>query len=431
MTGKVAWKEGLALLPQHFQRAEETWREDLHSHFGHPPSRGFGFSRLNLDQTQLASAGLFRIETCAGMFPGGHRFDSEHGQTLALHRQVPNGLGMEIQRITVYLAMKAPSDGAANLGPEAAFGEYGTQLPDATTGRSRREVVLCSPNLSVRFSTDANDGFLLLPVCSLLRGDQGQATVAADFLPTLLDVNAWEPLSLMVQKLSGIIQMRCRTLEQQNPAVDTQGMRQWLECLHLRAHQPLLDQAASTLETHPAELFKTLLSLSGGLVFTRAMSISSAAYKHSEMSACLLGLLNGLFSALAAEIRTDNLVKAMNREAPVLFSLQLPRENWKAGKKFFLAIRTSLTPDQLVVHFGQHAKAAARSKLQAIITSALPGVESRLSPPPAFFRATGQHCFELSPTGAMWQTVMDEGFLGVYTPANLDVTSIELLIEGG
>lgn len=431
MTGKVAWKEGLALLPQHFQRAEETWREDLHLHFGHPPSRGFGFSRLNLDQSQLASAGLFRIETCAGVFPGGHRFDSERGQTLALHRQVPNGLGMEIQRITVYLAMKAPSDGAANLGPEAAFGEYGAQLPDTTTGRSRREVVLCSPNLSVRFSTDANDGFLLLPICALLRGDQGQATIAADFLPTLLDINAWEPLSLLVQKLSGIIHMRCRTLEQQNPAVDTQGMRLWLECLHLRSHQPLLDQAASTLETHPESLFRTLLSLSGGLVFTRAMSISGTAYKHTDMSACILGLLNGLFAALAAEIRTDNLVKAMNREAPVLFSLQLPRETWKSGKKFFLAIRTSLSPEQLVVQFGQHAKAAPRSKLQAIITSALPGVESRLSPPPAFFRATGQHCFELSPTGAMWQTVADEGYLGVYTPPNLEVTSIELLIEGG
>lgn len=431
MTGKVAWKEGLALLPQHFQRAEETWREDLHNHFGHPPSRGFGFSRLRLDESPLSSAGVLSIATCAGVFPGGFRFDSEGGMRLALQRQTPTSLGTDLQRVKVYLAMKAPSDGAANLGPESAFGEYGAQLPDATTGRSRREVVLCAPNLSIRFDTEANDGFLLLPVCELVRGNQGQPVVSPDFLPTLLDINAWEPLGTLIQKLSSVIHMRCRTLEQQNPSVDVQGMRQWLECLHLRSHQPLLDQAVSTQEVHPESLFRTLLSLAGGLVFTRALSIPSTAYQHADMSSKLLGLINSLLGALAAEIRSDNLVKAMNREAPVLYSLQLPREAWKSGKRFYLALRTSLSPDQLVVQFGTHAKAAARSKLQAIITSALPGVESRLSPPPAFFRATGQHCFELTPSGAMWQGVMDEGFLGVYTPAHLDVTSIELLIEGG
>jgi hypothetical protein len=32
--------------------------------------------------------------------------------------------------------------------------------------------------------------------------------------------------------------------------------------------------------------------------------------------------------------------------------------------------------------------------------------------------------------GPLWQGVLDEGFLGVYTPPNLDISSIELLIEG-
>ena len=121
----------------------------------------------------------------------------------------------------------------------------------------------------------------------------------------------------------------------------------------------------------------------------------------------------------------------MNREAPVLFSLQLPPAAWKVGKRFYLAIRSGLAVEQLVQLFAQHAKTAPRSKLQAIIVSALPGLEARMSPAPAFFRATGQTCFELSVGGPLWQGVLQEGFLGVYTPPSLDITSIELLIEGG
>lgn len=431
MTGKVAWKEGLALLPQHFQRADEALREDLHRQFGQPPSRGFGFSKLRLDDAALPTGGLFGVLACAGVFPGGFRFDTEQGGSRMLQRQIPEGLGLDIPRLRVYLAMPAPTDGAANLGPHAAFGEFPVQLPDSATGRSRREVLLAYPNLTLRFSTEANDGFIILPICDLVRGRQGQAMVADDFAPTVLDIHVWPAIQERLGRLCDTIQLRVGELERQNPAVDAQGMRQWLECVHLRTQLTLLDGMKTTQEIHPFQLFQALLALAGGLVFTRAMETPPADYIHAEMSRCVLVLFQRLFQSLANEISTDNLVKLMTKEAPVLFSIQLPPENWKGGKRFYLAIRTGLQVDQLVTAFGHHAKVAPRTKLQAIITSALPGIDARMSPPPAFFRATGQICFEMSTNGPLWQSLLEEGFVGVYTPPNLDISAIELLIEGG
>jgi type VI secretion system protein ImpJ len=428
MTGKVAWKEGLALLPQHFQRADESAREDVHQHFGQPPARGFGFSRLQLDLSTLAS-GTVSVRAAAGVFPGGIRFDTASTSGSALSRILPQGT--DAPSVRVFLAMPTPSESGANLGPDAAFVEFARNLPDSATGRSRREVGLMAPNLSLRLSTEAVDGFLLLPVAEIVRGRQGQPVLADDFLPILLDINAWAPLAELVAKLADSVRVRSRELERQNPSVDVQGLRQWLECLHLRTHLPALERAVGSLQIHPAELHADLLRLVGGLVFTRGAEPLPSGYDHSDPSRSVLGPLHWLSRVLSSEIRTDNLVKAMNREAPVLFSLQLPSPTWQAGRKFFLAIRSGLSVEQLVKLFGQHAKTAPRTKLQAIIVSALPGLEARMVPAPAFFRATGQVCFELGTGGPLWQGLLEEGFLGVYTPPNLDISSIELLIEGG
>lgn len=428
MTGKVAWKEGLALLPQHFQRAEEAVREDLYQHPGQPPARGFGFSRLELDESALSSGSVVLLEA-AGIFPGGVRFDSATSCRTGLSRGLPTAT--DAPKVQVFLAMPTPSENGANLGPDAAFAEFPRSLPDSATGRSRREVGLCAPNLSIRFSSEPNDGFLLLPVAEIARGRQGQPTLADDFLPVLLDVNAWKPLSELVRHLADSVRERSRELERQNPSVDAQGLRQWLECLHLRTHLPSLERAAGSLQIHPSELHADLLRLAGGLVFTRGAEPIPSGYDHANPVRSILAPIHWLLRVLASEIRTDNLVKAMNREAPVLFSLQLPPASWKAGRRFYLAIRSNLAVEQLVQLFGQHAKTAPRTKLQAIIVSALPGLEARMAPPPAFFRATGQTCFELSAAGPLWQGLLEEGFLGVYTPANLDISSIELLIEGG
>ena len=430
MTGTVSWKEGLALLPQHFQRSDDAGRENLLHSPGQPSSRSHGFLRLSIDESALAN-GTFSVRDAAGFLPGGIRFDLAQSAGGGLSRQLPEGFGTGIPRLRVHLGIPSPTDSGANVGPQASFSEFQRSIPDSVGGRSRREVALLAPNLSLRFSGEPLDGMLLLPLADLVRGRQGQPTLADDFAPILLDVAAWRPLSDALSRLCASVRDRCLEVERQNPSVDVQGMRLWLEGLHLRTQLAGLERVASTAQIHPADLHAELLRTAGGLAFTRGLDPLPSGYDHSDPASSLLRPLAWIRQALSAGVRSDNQVVALNRESPVLHSIQLPTSGWKDGRRFWLAARSGLATEQLVQVFAQNVKIAPRSKLQAIIVSAVPGLEARMVQPPSFFRATGQTCFELTPSGTLWQSLQDEGFLGVYVPPGLDISAIELLVEGG
>ncbi len=431
MTGKVAWKEGLALLPQHFQQAEESARADVCQSFGKPPSRGFGFTRLQLDTTQLSTYNTVDVKSCAGFFQGGIRFDSQLGKPASLRREIHKELE-SFEPLTVFVAMRVPSRNTPNLGAESSpYEEYSEVLPDSVTGRSSRPVGLMSPALTIRLSSENNEGFLLLPVWELVRGRQGAPVAKEDFFPTVLDIHAASGLVQSLQSLSSQIRNRCAELERQNPPVDAVGLRLWLEVLHLRSNLPGVEFFLQTREIHPEQVFVHLLQLAGGLATTRGTEAPKAAYDHHAMSSSLGRLFTVLFQILASEIKTDNLVLAMTRPQPLLFVAKPTDQTWNKGTRFFLALRSSISAQQLVPLMAQKAKVSPMSRLQPIIMSALGGIEARLVPPPGFFRATGQICFELSASGPLWQTLVEEGVLGVYTPADLEITSIELLVEGG
>lgn len=430
MTGTVSWKEGLALSPQHLQRADASLREDLHQHCGHPPSRGFGLARLDLDESALAS-GTIVVRRAAGVFPGGIRFDTTLAPLPPLSRTLPTDWAAGDAKVRVSIALPTPSETDGNVGPGSTFVEFSRQLADTTHGGSRRDVDLLAPNLSLHLSTESSDGKILLPLFEIVRGRQGQPILAEDSLGILLDIGAWPPLVDRVSRLVELGRRRCQEMEGRNPAMDAHGLRQWMECLHLRTHLPALERAAGSSGTHPADLHADLLRLAGGISFTRGVGAPDPRYDHLDPKRSVIATLDWLFQTLSADTNSDHLVQAMNREAPMLFSLQLPQEAWRSGRRFHLAIRSKLALEQLAQLFGQHAKTAPRSKLQAIIMSALPGLDARIAPPPAFFRATGQICLEINAAGPLWQDILEEGFLGVYTPANLEISSIELLVEGG
>jgi type VI secretion system ImpJ/VasE family protein len=429
MTGNVSWKEGLALSPQHLQRLWASFREDLNQHPGHPPSRGFGLSQLDLDEVALET-GTIVVRQAAGVFPGGIRFDTAQVPLPRLSRTLPSDWAANEGKIGVSIALPTPSETTGNVGAGSTFVEFSRPLADTVQGKTRRDVDLLAPNLSLHLSTQSPDGYILLPLFEIERGRQGQPVVAEDSLPILLDIGAWPPLMERIAKLSELAGSRCQEMEDRNPAIDAQGLRRWLEHLHLRTHIPALERALKSPGTHPADLHADLLRLAGGISFTTGTRAPDSRYDHSNPKKSILALVEWLFHALSTQASSDHLVQAMNREAPMLFSLQLPRETWISGRKFHLAIRSKLALEQLAQLFAQHAKTAPRSRLQAIIMSALPGIEVRVSAPPAFFRATGQICFEINTENPLWQALLEEGFLGIYSPANLEISSIELLVEG-
>lgn len=430
MTPQTAWSEGLALLPQHFQNADQALRDALFEHQGAPGSRGFGFTRIDVDETLLESTRQIALNSYAGVLPGGIRFDSRVAGSPRLSREMPEGLGVEHESIRVFLAMPAPSLEGRNVGDGLSFVEKRISRADDTSSATPREIPVLLPNLSLRFSTEPMASMLALPVAEIVRDRQGRTCLARESLPLLLDIHASTFAQTLVATLSDLLRSRLGDLERQVPPLDPAGIRQWLETLHLRTHLSSLQHLAVLSEVHPERLHELLASLWGGLAFVRGAAGSLPSYEHASSPRILPQAVGQITELLRTQRRETNLVRALTRESGVLHSIQVPAEFLASGRRFWLAVSSSLPTDQLAPALGQHAKVAPRSRLQAIITSALPGIEARLSTCPDFFRGTGQIFFELSPASPLWQILVAEGALCVYTPPALSISTIELLVEG-
>lgn len=432
MNAQTAWTEGLALVPQHFQNTDAWNRDALHRDHGNPPSRASGFTRIRVDEAAMENSRQFRILSCSGVFPGGMTFDTRDDSSAGLARDLPEGLGVEHARIRVYLAVPTPSTEGSSTGPGRTFRIVGRSRHDEVSEGGVRDVSVLLPNLTIRFSTEHLEGYDLLPVCEVVRDAQGRAVMAEDFVPLLLDVHASQQAESHLQTLIRALRARMGDLERQVPPSDPAGMRAWLETMHLRSHAAAVDHLAAIPEVHPERVHQVLATLWGGLAFLRGgAGATFPVYDHAAMPSILPASLRRVRELLETRQKETNLVRAMERESQVLHKTAIPPEFLASGRRFLLAVRSQLPTDQLVPLFAQHAKVASRGRLQDIITSALPGVEVRLSTSPDFFRQSGQVFFELVPSGPIWSQVLSEGNLCVYGHPALTISNIELLVEGG
>lgn len=430
MSPKIAWSEGLSLLPHHFQRSDELVRQEIFGRMPAAPSRSFGFSSLSLDSGLLAS-GICSLVACRGIFPGGHSFDlADHGAQ-PLRRTLPESLGRELERLRVHVAMPAPAEGVPASGPGVAspFLEIQRILRDRLSGEDERPINLLIPNLRLVFSNESLDGLIHLPVCDLIRGPLGHPVVAGDFHPVVLDIHAAPQLVQALQGLIETIRRRLDLLERQNPAADASGFRVWQESLHLAGVLPGLQYMVSHPEIHPEELFRHLLHLHGGLRWARSLKDETFDYRQGDMSACMERILESLrqFMSTASSVRHQ--IRKLERESATVHRIIQDAAQWQPGRRIHLAVRSALSPDVVARSFIQQAKVAPRSRLQAIIMSALQGIEIRAAAAPSFFRADAHACFELIASGPLWNQLLEEGTLGVFCPPNLEISSIELLSE--
>ena len=430
MNPKIAWKEGIALLPHHFQRSDESFEAHIHELAGLPASRGYGFLDIAFDEGGLVRGGQLSLRRCRGVFPGGTAFDAAWLSN-ALSRSIPSGLGTQFNMLEVFVAMPMASEMSPAFGVAGApFLESFREVPDLASGKNLREIAVAVPNLSLRFGNESNDGFLLLSAGRLVRSPEG-APAFDDTLPILLDIHVWPPLEEKFADLLSDLSHRLADFDRRNPSNDAAGMRLWLEMLHLRTSLSRLEHLKNCQEMHPERLYEELVALAGGLAATRAKDAPRPAYRHAEMSSCFLTIFAWLKEVLVAgKAQSRNVVKLMNRDGPLVFAASVDPGTFKRGNKVYLAVRSGVPQDLFYGSFVQQVKIAPRSKLQPIILSALRGIEARPCQAPGFYLASGHCCLELIADGSLWPALLEEDALGVYVPQTLDVTEIELLVEG-
>lgn len=424
MNPNIVWKEGMPLLPHHFQRAQEATLMRLHAHCGEPSSRGYGFAELSFDEELLASSGQLALRKCRGIFPEGTIFDISWLPHTPI-QSVPEDLGVRRDRLTVFVAMPSGSESAPRFGEDAKapFLESFRSYADLATGSDPREVSVAVPNLSLRLE-DAGEGFLGMAAAQIVRAPNGRLALAEDFVPALLNIHAWPPLATELSRLCDAVAMRLSELSRQNPSSNAE-----IERLHLAIGNARLEHLRGCQEIHPERLYSELLSLVAGLAALRGQSPPQIAYRHAATSSCLRELGSHLRQLLRQVPSRKTTAREMRREGQALFIASLGAEVLDGTRRLILAIRSGMAPEKLSEIVLRQAKAAPRSKLQAIIQSALRGIELRKCTTQVDGADPASVCFELLPDASLWPKLQEEGELAVYVPTGLEVESIELMAE--
>ncbi len=315
---KVSWKDGMFLLPQHFQQSERNLESLLSLRFAESPLLRFGVVELRIDADALAG-GRLRIAGCRALFPDGMAVDIPEGDP----EPEPRAFELPSEGVLgVYLTVPARRGGVPLVAGEpegdvpglaearerrlqrasVRFVEEPAIVPDDQDPLSRQEILVAVKNLRLHFSGESLEGLHSLKLAEVRRGPGGTPVLSDTYVPPCPFLAAAPALLRRSRDLVGAVAARAEELatthrHRSNVLELTPAeVPEFWFLSQLNLQLPVLRQLLDLPGTHPAELYAELLRLAGGLsTFTFQPPLELPAYRHDAIGDC--------FAALDARVR--------------------------------------------------------------------------------------------------------------------------------
>ncbi len=205
----VQWYEGMLLLPQHFQYAQQRHDQLLRYHFQQLMPNGFGLNELDYDSSALI-AGRLIIQRLEAIMPDGLLVViGGQGETLSLDL-LQAGFNPGETRM-VYLV----------IAEERGFGETSErylsvespEINDINTGDNGIRTPVLHPNARLIAGTEPPAGFVSLPLLQITR--EGQGFRKENFLPPQLRVTSHSAFGQRIEALASTIREKILFLSDQ------------------------------------------------------------------------------------------------------------------------------------------------------------------------------------------------------------------------
>jgi len=215
----VHWSEGMFLQPHHFQAADRHWNELLSVSQRWDCHYNYGLRAIKISREALANYQI-EVQTCHARMKDGTVVALDAGQGPGRVDLKP--AFEKAGEVTVFLAIPNLALGRANIAAGEEPGEHRylateLSLPDESVGGNDQPVGLRDFRVRLALSTEELSGHELLPVARIKRAGEAEATpqLDDDYIPPLLAIDAWPPLSLdIVRAIYDIIGEKIEVLAQ-------------------------------------------------------------------------------------------------------------------------------------------------------------------------------------------------------------------------
>lgn len=438
---KVVWKDGMFVLPHHFQQMENYLLSSLRQNTVSAIPFSSGLRSWRINKEALAD-GILQLDEVTGVMPDGASFSLRIPEDLPSPKQV-NSFVNDTAAVTAYLAIPlywegktAYSDTASDV--EGRFKKHEHTVTDELTGMSREKIEVARLNFQILFDGESQESFVTMPIAKIKKNVAGSFQIEDDFIPPLLRIGSSSYITDQLRTILSALKIRGTELLRARREVngiaefapeETTSMN-YLQIIS--TFLPLLEQYANIpQEITPFELNKILGQLIGALsMFTPGDNfVTLPSYDHNDFGAVMnkyREIVQGMLSTdHAPSSRSVDLMKTgqVTYECSIDGSIDL-NEN-----ELFLGVTADAGEEDISRAITGLLKLTSKEMLPKLTMSAMPGIGFTpvMNPPQKLGVKDKYLYYRVDKTGAHWDSIVSDKTLAAYLPCNFTNLKLELV----
>lgn len=438
---RVVWTEGMHLGPHHFQAQNRYFEDSIQFITSALWFAPYGLIRWSVDPEALRNDTL-AVQHASGVFPDGLFFQMPECDALPEAINLDEKISPIRNAATILLAVPRfharGGDAATPNGTLKRFVPAAHLLPDENTGGDPKSVTLGRKNIRLllddEIPAEANGGEVVLPIARVIRDSAGHFVLDANFVPPCLNIGGSPRLMSVLRRLVEILEAKSTTLTQPFGArsfAEHELMKFWL--LHaVNSNLAQLKHLYMSRRGHPEQLYLAMAGLAGALCTfgIKADALQLPSYSHDALTGCFEALDQHIREHLELVVPTNVISIELTREDESFYSGRITDQRCLGRSKWILGISASISEPALISTAPRLIKMCSQLFIRELVRRAIPGLEltHQPHPPSAISPRLEFQYFGVTKSGPCWDHIMESHQVGVYVPAELVNTRLELVV---
>ena len=378
---RVAWSQGMFLVPQHFQQLERATEEFATAQVRALTHLNWGLSVIEYD-LPLLRQGQFRLLACRGLLPDGTPFDAPG--TDALPEAISVASEHMGQTVWLDLPLRTPGEPEYLLEDEVAAGRRGlahlAELRDCSDREQESvEAHLVGLNLQLIVSKGPPPGYAAIPLRRIeALGQNLEVRLDAGFAETVAVASGSAYLKGVIADIGNRLAQRSRNSSGRAArGGSTEALYEFLFLLAVNRHAPVLRQLVADADIHPYALYMRLLEMAGELASFGEVSREAPQfppYDHADQHSSFQPVTDLLRAALS-QVLPQTAVRIPLIPGPLgAFQGLLPDTRLASQKnRFVLGVLSAFAPELVRSNFAGIAKVSTPETIKSLVSSQAPG----------------------------------------------------------
>jgi type VI secretion system protein ImpJ len=441
LADKVIWKDGLFVLPQHFQQFERYLLNVVKQTNVVAMPFMYGFTSCSLD-VNLLNKGKVALTEAQGIMPDGTPFCIPLTNQVPSIRSVEEHFSHQKTHLDVYLTLPLVQSGrpicSDNNSNDIRYKTEVETIIDEISGSATEEIEIGKCNFIIRFEGESLDTVSSLRIARLKRTVNDGIIIDESVSPTSVVIGASNGymkkfgslLSELHVKSEELLKGRKQLSNIFSISTPEQIANQFLLTI-LTTHIPLLDQFYQRAsQVHPYIVYCQVGQLAGAFqAFGTKNEISPLpSYDHADPCHSLKIMHSSIHTILMSDYSSRSIQIPIEKTADATYLSVINDASLFLQGEFYLGLCADATHETIINTVRRSIKMTSRDELSRLTIGALPGLRLEPVNPPADLATKKDYLyFNLIRDGIHWQKIQNANNIAFYFPGTLQNLSMELL----